>query len=49
VPRTHNKISYWVIPTGWPPYVPTPLDVIDAMLNLATVRRGDILYDLGSE
>ena len=30
------------------PYVPTPPEVIDAMLKLATVREGDILYDLGS-
>jgi len=30
------------------PYIPTPPEVIDAMLKLATVREGDILYDLGS-
>ena len=30
------------------PYVPTPPEVIDAMLKLATVREVDILYDLGS-
>ncbi|MCI0422245.1 MAG: class I SAM-dependent methyltransferase [Acidobacteria bacterium] len=30
------------------PHVPTPPEVIDAMLKLATVRAGDILYDLGS-
>jgi SAM-dependent methyltransferase len=35
-------------PNWLAPYVPTPPDVIDAMLKLATVRRGDILYDLGS-
>ena len=35
--------------TNWlAPYVPTPPEVIDAMLKLATVQAGDILYDLGS-
>ena len=29
-------------------YVPTPEPVVDAMLNLAGVRAGDVLYDLGS-
>ncbi len=29
-------------------YVPTPEPVVDAMLNLARVREGDVLYDLGS-
>lgn len=29
-------------------YVPTPEPVVDAMLNLAEVKRGDVLYDLGS-
>lgn len=35
-------------PNWLAPYVPTPPEVIDAMLKLATVREGDILYDLGS-
>jgi hypothetical protein len=30
------------------PYVPTPQPVVDAMLKLAKVKRGDVLYDLGS-
>jgi SAM-dependent methyltransferase len=30
------------------PYVPTPEPVVDAMLRLARVKRGDVLYDLGS-
>jgi hypothetical protein len=35
--------------TNWlAPYVPTPPEVIDAMLKLAAVQAGDILYDLGS-
>ncbi|HEV2748872.1 MAG TPA: class I SAM-dependent methyltransferase [Allosphingosinicella sp.] len=29
-------------------YVPTPPKVVDAMLEMARVRDGDILYDLGS-
>ncbi len=29
-------------------YVPTPQPVVDAMLKMANVRKGDILYDLGS-
>ncbi|ASR45100.1 RNA methyltransferase [Xanthomonas citri pv. mangiferaeindicae] len=29
-------------------YVPTPEPVVDAMLNLAKVGPGDVLYDLGS-
>jgi cyclopropane fatty-acyl-phospholipid synthase-like methyltransferase len=30
------------------PFVPTPVEVIDRMLELAEVRKGDVLYDLGS-
>ncbi|HVG04397.1 MAG TPA: class I SAM-dependent methyltransferase [Burkholderiaceae bacterium] len=29
-------------------YVPTPPEVVDAMLKVAKVRQGDVLYDLGS-
>lgn len=29
-------------------YVPTPQPVVDAMLKLAGVKTGDVLYDLGS-
>src|SRR5437773_446567 len=29
-------------------YVPTPQEVVDEMLKLAKVGKGDILYDLGS-
>ena len=29
-------------------YVPTPNEVVDAMLNVAKVGKGDVLYDLGS-
>ncbi|HEY0094085.1 MAG TPA: methyltransferase domain-containing protein [Archangium sp.] len=30
------------------PYVPTPQTVVDAMLEVADVKPGDVLYDLGS-
>ena len=30
------------------PYVPTPVAVIDQMLKLAEVNKGDVVYDLGS-
>ena len=29
-------------------YVPTPPEVVDAMLKVVDARRGDVLYDLGS-
>ena len=29
-------------------YVPTPLEVVEAMLKVAKVGQGDVLYDLGS-
>jgi ribosomal protein L11 methylase PrmA len=29
-------------------YVPTPHEVVDDMLRLANVKKGDVLYDLGS-
>jgi SAM-dependent methyltransferase len=30
------------------PYVPTPQEVVNEMLELANVKKGDFLYDLGS-
>jgi hypothetical protein len=30
------------------PFVPTPMEVVDKMLELAEVKRGDVVYDLGS-
>ena len=30
------------------PYVPTPQEVVDRMLDLAGVKKGDVVYDLGS-
>jgi SAM-dependent methyltransferase len=34
-------------PLGDVPYVPTPTEVVEAMLNLGQVHAGDVLYDLG--
>lgn len=30
------------------PYVPTPQEVVERMLDLAQVQKGDVVYDLGS-
>ncbi|HEY3154467.1 MAG TPA: methyltransferase domain-containing protein [Candidatus Binatia bacterium] len=30
------------------PFVPTPIEVVDRMLELAEVKKGDVVYDLGS-
>lgn len=30
------------------PYVPTPAVVVDTMLEMAEVKKGDVLYDIGS-
>ena len=30
------------------PFVPTPQDVVDKMIELAGVKKGDTVYDLGS-
>ena len=30
------------------PFVPTPMVVVDRMLELAEVKSGDVVYDLGS-
>ena len=30
------------------PFVPTPQDVVDKMIELAGVKQGDVVYDLGS-
>ena len=30
------------------PYVPTPQEIVDRMLEMAQVKKGDVVYDLGS-
>jgi cyclopropane fatty-acyl-phospholipid synthase-like methyltransferase len=49
------KILLWFLfvpATVWPqdsiPFVPSPMLVVERMLQLAEVRKDDILYDLGS-
>ncbi len=34
--------------TGEVPFIPTPIEVVDRMLELAEVKKGDMIYDLGS-
>ncbi len=37
-----------VYTAGEVPFVPTPPEVVDRMLELAEVKRGDVVYDVGS-
>ncbi|HJU61842.1 MAG TPA: class I SAM-dependent methyltransferase [Candidatus Binatia bacterium] len=30
------------------PFVPTPIEVVDRMLELAEIKKADVIYDLGS-
>ena len=43
---------FFVPATAWPqdtiPFVPSPMLVVERMLQLAEVRKDDVLYDLGS-
>lgn len=41
-PETKTEVRRDVV------YVPTPQPVVDAMLEMANVKKGDVLYDLGS-
>lgn len=34
--------------SGEVPFVPTPFEVVDRMLEMAEVKKGDVVYDLGS-
>jgi len=45
---TTNGCSIPVWTYGEVPFVPTPPEVIDRMLEMAQVKSGDIIYDLGS-
>jgi SAM-dependent methyltransferase len=47
----NRKGSYWWFPDDpreVAPYKPTPLEVVERMLELAGVRQNDVVYDLGS-
>ena len=37
-----------VYTAGEVPFVPTPPEVVDRMLELAEVKKGDVVYDIGS-
>jgi cyclopropane fatty-acyl-phospholipid synthase-like methyltransferase len=51
-------VSFWLLVFGvvdatafFPeeiPFVPTPVEVVDKMLEMAQVQRNDVVYDLGS-
>jgi hypothetical protein len=38
----------WASPVEEIPFVPTPIEVVDRMLELAEVKKDDVVYDLGS-
>ena len=38
----------WAWPPDEVPFVPTPMEVVDRMLEMAQVKKGDVVYDLGS-
>jgi cyclopropane fatty-acyl-phospholipid synthase-like methyltransferase len=51
-------ITFWMLSTSFAsamvdyreeiPFVPTPIEVVDRMLELAEVKKTDVIYDLGS-
>jgi SAM-dependent methyltransferase len=41
-----SHVAVWT--DGEVPYVPTPPEVVDRMLEMAQVKNGDVIYDLGS-
>jgi cyclopropane fatty-acyl-phospholipid synthase-like methyltransferase len=41
-----SPIAVWT--DGEVPFVPTPPEVVDRMLEVAQVKPGDVIYDLGS-
>jgi SAM-dependent methyltransferase len=41
-----GPVAVWT--DGEVPYVPTPPEVVDRMLEIAQVKSGDVIYDLGS-
>jgi cyclopropane fatty-acyl-phospholipid synthase-like methyltransferase len=43
-----NSAQAQVGPNEEIPFVPTPIEVIDRMLELAEIKTGDVVYDLGS-
>jgi SAM-dependent methyltransferase len=41
-----SPVAVWT--DGEVPFVPTPPEVVDRMLEMARVKSGDLIYDLGS-
>jgi cyclopropane fatty-acyl-phospholipid synthase-like methyltransferase len=41
-----SPVAVWT--DGEVPFVPTPPEVVDRMLEMAQVKPGDVIYDLGS-
>src|ERR1043166_3108391 len=41
-----SSLPLWT--DGEVPFVPTPPEVVDRMLEMAQVKSGDVIYDLGS-
>jgi cyclopropane fatty-acyl-phospholipid synthase-like methyltransferase len=41
-----SPVAVWT--DGEVPFVPTPPEVVDRMLEMAQVKSGDVIYDLGS-
>ena len=41
-----SHVAVWT--DGEVPFVPTPPEVVDRMLEMAQVKSGDVIYDLGS-
>jgi len=39
--------TVWTV--GEVPFIPTPMDVVDRMLDLAEVRKGDVIYDIPTQ
>ena len=43
-----NGCSIPIWTSGEVPFVPTPIDVVDRMLEMVQVKIGDVIYDIGS-
>jgi len=47
LPLSADQAAPATRPTLDVPYVPTPQEVVDKMLEMAKVKQGDVVYDLG--
>ena len=46
-PVSPVRLAAWQPAPSLAPYVPTPLDVVHRMLELADITKDDVIYDLG--